>query len=94
MNGRLLRSVALVALAVGGLSACLSTPGAERVARDVVESMDITEEQRECMLRKLDGYSNEELEAIGEGVLDSIPEAEEQLDVFQADLAGCLSGSR
>ena len=46
-------AVAIVALLA--LGACTSTPSAKAVAEDYVESIDgLTDEERQCMLEKLD----------------------------------------
>lgn len=76
------------------LSACTSDPGPKRVAQDIIkaESLDNPELDEECLLDQLDNYSNDELEAISEGLLTTGPdkvEAEAQLAEYQASLESC-----
>lgn len=93
---RSLAAVALVALV--GLSACTSDPSAKRVAQDLVNTITMEpggggEKVRDCMLEVIDGYSTEELEAIGDDALSDNPEkkaeADKALAKFEADLAAC-----
>jgi hypothetical protein len=80
-----------VVLALGVLAACTSTPSAKRVALDVVETLDVTEEAKACMVEKIEtDYTNEQLEAIGAGAESDDPEAEADLEAFEADLADCV----
>jgi hypothetical protein len=63
--------VAVALAAVLGLGACRSQPNAKAVARDYIESIDgLTEAERQCMLDKLDEYTSDEIEAIGDANLD------------------------
>ena len=81
-----------------GLGACTSTPSAKAVAEDYVESIDgLTDEQRQCMLDKLDGYSSDELEAIGEANLnvdfgrpDAVETATPEFQAFVDNLNDCM----
>jgi hypothetical protein len=92
-------AVALVALL--GLGACSSTPSAKAVAEDYVESIDgLTDEQRQCMLEKLDGYSSDELEAIGEANVnvdfdqpDAVETATAEFQEFVENLNTCMAGA-
>ena len=65
-------SACLVVVTLGALSACSSTPSNRRVVSDVIESLaapDITvidETQEECMLERLELYTDDELDAIAE----------------------------
>jgi len=90
------RRLSLAALAVGAvglLGACTSQPSAKAVAKDVVESIGLPEEQQACMLEVIDNMSEAELEELGEdnvdqaiqGVEDGTPE----LQAFMAELARC-----
>ncbi len=88
------RLAAIALVAVFGVSACNSQPSAKRVAQDLVKSLpDATDAQRQCMLDVIDGYSKDELEAIGNGALSDDPvkkaSAEEELAMFEQDLANC-----
>ena len=65
-------SACLVVVTLGALSACSSTPSNRRVVSDVIESLaapDITvidETEEECMLERLELYTDDELDAIAE----------------------------
>ena len=77
--------------AVLGLSACQSQPSAERVARDLVETLTLDHpEIGECMLGVVDDY---ELNELGEDAnsdnADVSDPALAELDQFEADLAAC-----
>jgi hypothetical protein len=104
---RLLAAVALSALAATGCTG--STPSDKRVAIEIVESMaddrpggTLDDVQQECMIDKIDGYSEAELEAIGNApenlALDPNNTAEfpaegtAELRAFVADLETCTSG--
>jgi hypothetical protein len=93
---RSLAAVALVALV--GLSACTSDPSAKRVAQDLVNTVTMEpggggEKVRDCMLEVIDGYTTDELEAIGNDAQSSdkatAAEADKALKKFEADLAAC-----
>jgi hypothetical protein len=60
-----LASATIALLAVAGLGACTSEPSVKRVTEDVIESLDVDAAVRDCMLEVVDGYTNEELEAMG-----------------------------
>ena len=51
-----------------GLSACTnSTPSNERMANDIIETVDgLTDDERECMRGRLDEYSGSDLDAIND----------------------------
>ena len=83
-----------------------STPSDKRVALDIVETMGedfpggtLTDEQQQCMTDKIDGYTEAELEAIGNApenlALDptdpssSQAEGTPELQAFVADLQEC-----
>jgi hypothetical protein len=92
VNARPFRSVLLVLVAMGGLAACNSTPSAKRVALDVIDTLDnLSETERECMRVKVEGYSEDEIEAFADGADKDPPDPESQaaLDKFEADLADC-----
>lgn len=88
------RVAAILALAVLGVAACESQPSAKRVAEDLIDSLDgVTDEQRACMLDKLDGYTKSELDEIGKGVTSknagTKAESVALLEEFEAALADC-----
>ena len=80
-------------VAVGGLTACNSTPSAKRVALDVIDTLPVTDEVKECMRVKVEAYSEDEIKAFAEGADEDPPdpESQEALDQFEADLADCNS---
>ncbi len=85
------RTLAVVAMAVVGLSACNSDPGAKRVAEDIIETAitqgDLTEEQGQCMFERVEAYSEDDLKAITESAGDAGPGT--AIELFEADLAAC-----
>jgi hypothetical protein len=93
------RSAALALVAILGVGACSSTPSAKAVAEDYIESIDgLSSTQRECMLEKLDGYSEDELEAIGEANLtvdftsaDAVETATPEFQDFVDNLRSCTT---
>ena len=97
INARRLTALGLVTIA--GLGACTSQPSVQAVARDVVESIGLEPDQEACMLEAIDGYSEDELEQIGEAnetvdfSSDVPPEDRghaEALQKFYADLDACM----
>jgi hypothetical protein len=82
---------------VAGVTACTSKPSAKAVATDIVESMDdLAPAERQCLLDKLDGYSSDELEALGNANLDvdfdqpdAVEHGTEDFQKFVADLETC-----
>jgi hypothetical protein len=95
-------AIAAVAVAIVlGLGACTSTPSAKAVAEDYIESLDgLTEEQRQCMLEKLDTYSSDELEAIGDANLnvdfdqaDAVANASPEFQEFVENLNTCMGAA-
>lgn len=79
-----------------GLTACgSSTPSNRRIAEDIIDSVDdLTDVERECMQLRLDGYTDEQLEAINsqnQNVDFSVenPDASPEWDAFVEDLASC-----
>jgi hypothetical protein len=92
------RTVAAVVavLAIGSLSACSSQPGNRRVVSDVIESLQLPDDEEACMLERLEGYSDEELEQIEEDNETWSPsdgstmaEASEGMRLFIDDFAEC-----
>ena len=74
-----------------GLTACSSDPSARRVAQDLIETAfeegDLSESERDCMLERLDAYSDGELEDITNSADVAGPGT--PIDMFESDLAGC-----
>jgi len=85
------RTLAVLAVAVLGLSACNSDPGSKRVAEDIIKTAviqgDLTEAQGDCMLDQVEQYSQDELDAITESAGDAGPGT--AIELFEADLAAC-----
>jgi hypothetical protein len=67
---RLLTAVAAL-VAVGGLAACTSQPSAKAVAKDVVQSLGLPEDQVNCMLGVIDKMSSDEIDKIGAANLNA-----------------------
>ena len=96
MIARPLRSLLVVIVAVGGLTACNSTPSARRIAFDVIETLPVSDEVKECMRTKVEeDYSQDEIQAFAEGSDETPqdPEAKAALARFEADLADCKTSS-
>jgi hypothetical protein len=94
VSARPFRSVLVVLAALGGLTACNSTPSARRVAFDAVETLEVSEAVKECMRQKLEeDYSQETIEAFANGANQNPPDpaAAEALERFEADLATCTN---
>ena len=86
--------LAVAAVSLLGLSACSSPPSAKRVALDIVHTEAADDPEVEaCMVDVIEGYTTDELEAIGDDANDgdaaAQAEANEALDKFEADLAAC-----
>jgi hypothetical protein len=90
---RPVRAVAVAAIAAASLTACISQPSAKRVSEDLIRTLASTPEEEQCMLDKLDDYSQDELAQIGknynEGDLQEQAKAGAALEEFEADLASC-----
>jgi hypothetical protein len=85
-------------LALATLSACSSNPSNRRVVSDVIESLQLPEAQEQCMLDRLEGYSDDELDAIADENEDWDPssgstmeEASPSMRAFIADFEECTS---
>ena len=85
------QTVAVVVVAVLGVSSCTSDPSAKRVAQDLVktQTQDFPDIE-ECMLGVIDDY---DLNDLGEKALSETPDvsdpAKAELAKFEADLAAC-----
>lgn len=89
-----------VGIGVLALTACNSTPSAKRVALDIVETMGVSDIQKQCLRDKIDGYDDSTLEAIGNAeenqTLDFtdpnvLENATPELQDFVEDLQGCTA---
>jgi O-acetyl-ADP-ribose deacetylase (regulator of RNase III) len=79
-----------VLAAIGGLTACNSTPSARRVAFDVIETLDVDESVKECMRKVVEeDYTQDEIQAFAEGADRNPPDeaSELALEAFRDDLA-------
>ena len=78
-----------------GVTACSSKPSAKRVAEDLINTLAETDAERDCMLAKVDVYSKDELDQIGEdaesGDEAAKAAANAELDKLQAELESCLN---
>ncbi len=85
------RVVAVLAVAVVGLSACNSDPGRKRIVEDIIETSvnqgDLTEAEGKCMFDKVEGYSEDQLEEMTATANDAGPGT--AIELFEADLAAC-----
>lgn len=97
-RGRRFAAVGVIALL--GLASCTSDPGANRVARDIVEAQAIAAEEagedfdEQCMLDVLkDDFSEDDLTAITDDLnsanTETRAEGQAALDAFEAALASC-----
>lgn len=82
------------------LTACRSTPSAKRVALDVIETMDVSDTQKQCLRDKVEGYDDSTLEAIGNAEenlaldftdQDVLDNATPELQDFVQDLRTCTA---
>jgi len=93
--GRSRRGVAAAVVGLLALGACTSDPGPKRVAQDIIKAESIANPDldEECLLERLDDYSNDELVSISDGLAkeNSADQAvaEEDLAKFKADLETC-----
>jgi hypothetical protein len=82
-------------IATLGVTACSSKPSAKRVAEDLINTLAETDEERVCMLEKVDAYSKDELDQIGDdaenGDEAAKAAANAELDKLQAELESCLA---
>ena len=89
----MLRAAALLMVATLGVSACRSEPSAKRVADDLINTLAKTDEERDCMLAKVDAYGKDELEKVGSDAADGDEAAQAaanaELDKLQAQLESC-----
>jgi hypothetical protein len=94
-------ALASALVAVTALGACSSTPSNKRVVEDIIESLEgVSEAERDCMLERVDRYTDDQLDDIADANEDFelLPTGEvanptPALADFQADLASCLDGA-
>ncbi|HWM21609.1 MAG TPA: hypothetical protein VNO51_18090 [Ilumatobacteraceae bacterium] len=93
MSSRPFRSFLVVLVAIGGLTACNSTPSARRVALDVIDTLDVSDSVKACMRAKVEAYTKDEIADFAEGADEDPPDPESQaaLDKFEDELADCNS---
>ncbi len=89
-----------VGVGVLALTACNSTPSAKRVALDIVETMGVSDTEKQCLRDKIDGYDDSTLEAIGNAEenlaldftdQDVLDNATPELRAFVEDLRTCTA---
>ncbi|MDJ0769250.1 MAG: hypothetical protein QNJ12_10665 [Ilumatobacter sp.] len=92
------RAVLLAVLAAGALTACgASSPPAEELALEVIESLDVDESVKECMRDEVTGFTLTEEQAQGFVDLDDVADkaargneqAQNIMADFEASLAAC-----
>jgi uncharacterized lipoprotein len=83
---KLRRSLIVAVVALVPLSACASTPGAKRIALDVVDTLDADPAVKECMRERIETYDEDELQDIAERANDGDAT---QLTTFENDLRAC-----
>ncbi|NND73622.1 MAG: hypothetical protein HKN44_01315 [Ilumatobacter sp.] len=81
------RLAGLVLVAALGVAACESQPSSRRIANDIIKTLSDEGPVRECMLDKLDGYTDDDLDEITASA--SQPGPGTAIDLFEADLASC-----
>ncbi|MFV0307440.1 MAG: hypothetical protein ACK5OX_06830 [Desertimonas sp.] len=94
-----LPAITAAVVALGALSACTSQPSTRTVAEEIVETLDgVSQDVKDCLTAKLEGYSNDELDALGEANPDfssTSPDMTQtpELTAFIADLQECRDGT-
>ena len=86
-SARRLRIAGLVVVVSLGITACDSQPSVRRVAEDLVNTLTEPGPKRDCMLDKLDDYTNDQLKEITASAQATGPGT--AMDQFEADLASC-----
>jgi hypothetical protein len=93
---RRVAAIGLSVLALAALSACASKPSDRQVVRDTIQSLQLPDAEEACMLDRLEGYSDDQLEAIAdenenwdpaEG--STMQDASESMRLFIADYEEC-----
>lgn len=74
---------------VGTLSACASEPSAQRIALDVVETLDLDETIKNCMRTAIESYEPEELQRIADLAQAGNSDGIADMARFEASLRSC-----
>ncbi len=88
--------IALAVLALGGATACNSTPSADRVALDMIDALSDSstpEPVKACMRKVVEDFNREpfaDLDEISKKADDQVVEAEAAMADFRALLRGCV----
>jgi hypothetical protein len=89
------RTLGVATAALLALSACSSNPGPKRVAQDIIETESLVNPllDKDCLLRELDKFTDEELTTIGKSVGENGAEADGAADLakFEAALRACVN---
>ncbi|PIE34446.1 MAG: hypothetical protein CSA55_00825 [Ilumatobacter coccineus] len=83
----------LVAIVAGlvVLTGCVNTPpSATEVANEIIDSLDESDQVKDCMRLKVAGFGN--LDDAAAKADDGDPEAQKVIDAFEAALAQCKNG--
>ena len=92
------RIVTIVALSLSVLAACgASAPPARELANEIVDTLEVSDEVKDCMHDAVDGFSLPEEQAQGFSDFDDVADkaaggnelAKNILDDFQVALAAC-----
>lgn len=86
---RPVRVAAVAAFAVIGLSACASTPSAQRVALDVVDGLDVDESVKVCMREQINQMSRDDFQDMAEAADASDLAGQALLTRLETNLANC-----
>jgi len=90
-------SACLAVVAIGALGACSSQPSKRGVVSDTIQSLQLPDDQEDCMLERLDGYTDDQLDAIADenenwdpaGAGSTLQDASPSMRVFIADFEEC-----
>jgi hypothetical protein len=80
------RPLIVAVAALVSLTACASTPGAKRIALDVVDTLDASPAVKDCMRERIEAYDEDDLQDIAELANDGDAT---QLTQFENDLRAC-----
>jgi len=89
------RLSALAALAVVGLASCTSLPSNRTVTEEMIETLEgVSQDVKDCMSAKLENYTDDELEQIGDQnpdftSMDPTMTMTPELQAFITDLSEC-----
>lgn len=88
---RTVRAAAVAAIAVVGLSACASTPPAQRVALDVVDGLDADESVKACMRDHINELTQDQFQQMAEMADANDLAGQAELTRLENRLAACNS---